>query len=622
MNFRQDINILRGISILLVVIFHFFPKILPNGYLGVDVFFIISGFLITLGILKEKDKNNFSYKEFYKRRIHRIIPAVLVMLVIVTIFEFFILLPSDLIKYASSLESTLFFISNIHFFLNGGYFGGNDEIKPLLHMWSLSIEEQFYILFPVVLVLCIKFIRNYKYLISLILVIAFFSYFLNIYLSNIGGKNAAFFLLPTRIWQFLVGAISAYIIYKNNGETFKYKYLSLIGLFLIISSLFFKPELIPDATIISIGVFLIIINSLNIHSNLFTNFISFLGKISFSLYLWHWPIASFLNYYNIQNIEVWQSILGIILSLIISYFSWKYVEEKFRKPKNTKRLLIGIGVVYLALIGTSYTINKYLGFPQRYNPEINEIAMAVDSNFRCPKLKSFLYGGSKACLIELNNEKNFDTAILGNSHSLMYAPVISNALNKSVLVIPLNGCTPTTSINLNNICMNQFKENLNELTKDNHIKRVIIGTTWGNEKMINSKNDSIQVTPEIFNNSLLSTVKYLKDSGKKVYLIGPIQTPTPGNNFASNLSRGMALGHDINNIKQKESIDVFLNKHREHLDFWEKELGNFFIPSYKSLCDDRFCYFRKPGSTYFADDNHLSLKGAYETKKIFINSFN
>lgn len=620
--FREDINILRGVSILLVVVFHFYPQLLPNGYLGVDVFFIISGFLITLGILRDKEKNKFSYIDFYKRRVHRIIPAVLAMLVLVTIFEMFILLPSDLVSFASSLDSTLLFFANIHFFLTGGYFGGNDEVKPLLHMWSLSIEEQFYILFPFLFILSIRSIKKPTYLIFFILTFLFFSYSLNILLSFIGGQNASFFLLPTRIWQFLVGCIAALILHERNDEIFGYKYISLFGCFLMVLNIFIIIPIIPSATIISLGVFLIIINSLKINNNIIMRLLSFLGKISFSLYLWHWPIASFLNYYNVNEIEAWQSIVGFFLSVVISYLSWKYIEERFRKTIKTKRLLILIGFIYLGLIGVSFFLVKSSGIQERYNADVNEISMAIDSNFRCPKIDSFPYGGSKACIVKVNNNKNYDTAVLGNSHSLMYAPIVAETINKSVLVVPLNGCTPTFDININSLCLKQFKKNIQKIAQDDYIKRLVIGTTWSNFEMIDDKDRLVAVTNSRFNSSLLNTIRFLQKSGKEVYLIGPIVTPSSNNNFASDLSRSMAFGYETNNIKQKIYIDKFLYDYSRDVSFWNNKLGNHFIQTYKNLCDDKFCYFRRNGNTYFADSNHLSQKGAQETKPSFIRSFN
>ena len=622
MRFRQDINILRGIAVFLVVIFHFFPSILPNGYLGVDVFFIISGFLISLGILKDNDNNKFSYIDFYKRRIHRIIPAALAMLIVVTAFQIFVLLPSDLNKYASSLEATLFFGANIYFFLTGGYFGGNDAVKPLLHMWSLGIEEQFYIFFPVVFIVSLTLIKKRALFLSFVSLILVCSYILNIYLFKIGGQNPAFFLLPTRLWQFLVGVIAAYIIYYRKGLPFRYKYLSQIGLILIGINLFYVKKSIPDATILSLGIFLIITNSLNISRNLITIFLSFLGKVSFSLYIWHWPIAAFLNYYNISKIPAWHSAIGLALSIGISYISWLYIEEKYRRPVNTKRLISGIAVIYIALIGGSSLIKLNNGLPQRFNADINEVASAVDSNFRCPKLNSFLYGGSKACIIEYGENRELKTAVVGNSHSLMYAPVISKVKQQDVLVVPLNGCTPTYDYNLNPTCLKQFEANLVSVSKDNRIHNVVIGTTWGSRAMVDDKGKQIEVDHTKFNESLLKTINNLEAAGKNVYLIGPIATPGIGNNFASDLSRSLAFGSNENSIKQKESIQFFNNEFLDDIIFWKEKLGKNFIPTYESLCDEKFCYYRREGITYFADDNHLSQQGANATKENFLNSLN
>ena len=621
MKFRQDINILRGISVLLVVVFHFFPNILPNGYLGVDVFFILSGFLISLIILKDIDEKKFSYADFYRRRIHRILPAALAMFFIVTVIQFFVLLPSDLLKYSSSLDASLFFVPNIYFFLSGGYFGGNDAVKPLLHMWSLGIEEQFYILFPFLFILSINFIKKVRFFLLLVFVVMLFSYSLNLYLNFIGGQNASFFLLLTRLWQFLVGVLAAYIIYIRGGRVFGCKYMSLLGCFLIFFNVVYVFRLVPAATVISIGVFLIIINSLDISDNLITRLLSFLGKISFSLYIWHWPIASFLNYYNVNGVEIWQAVLGLTISLIISYLSWRYIEDRFRKPLKTKRLLTGIGLIYMVLIGTSYLITENSGFPARYNSEINNVSMAVDSNFRCPKLNSFLYGGSKACVIEVDNDKNYNIAVLGNSHALMYAPIVAEAKNKSVLIVPLNGCTPTSDFNLSATCIRQFKQNLDAVKKDNNISDVVIGTTWGHQNMVDEKNKVVSMNHAIFNESLLSTIKELQVYGKEVYLIGPIATPSSNNNFASDLSRGMAFGKDISNIEQKQPVNIFLDTYSKDIKFWKSQLGDNFISTYKSLCDESFCYFRKKGRTYFADSNHLSAEGSEITKQNFILSF-
>ena len=191
------------------------------GYLGVDLFFIISGYVITLSIKKKLEKNKFSFLSFYLKRIKRILPAALIVLITVTFFSTIILLASDLERFSQSLLTTLGFFANIYFWITGGYFGVNDELKPLLHMWSLSVEEQFYFLFPLVLFVIIKYFKNITIRLILIFIIITISYLLNVYLLLRGNSDPAFFLLPTRVWQFGLGTILAFLpLVSFNNSSF------------------------------------------------------------------------------------------------------------------------------------------------------------------------------------------------------------------------------------------------------------------------------------------------------------------------------------------------------------------------------------------------------------------
>ena len=189
----KEINFLRFVSIISVVIYHYFPKLIPRGYLGVDLFFVISGFLISLYLFREVTEKKFSLLSFYNRRIKRIIPATIFLLFFVLIISFLMFTKVDLVNFSKSMIHAIFFSSNFFFWLDGGYFGPNDKLKPLLHFWSLAVEEQFYIFFPVLFYFIIKFFKNINILIFFVFIIILISFFLNIFLINLGGSNPAFF---------------------------------------------------------------------------------------------------------------------------------------------------------------------------------------------------------------------------------------------------------------------------------------------------------------------------------------------------------------------------------------------------------------------------------------------
>jgi peptidoglycan/LPS O-acetylase OafA/YrhL len=377
LSYRPDIDGLRAIAVLLVVLNHVGFSAFSGGFIGVDVFFVISGYLITGIILGQMHKGSFSFTDFYIRRARRILPALYVVLLGVMVAGYYLFLPSDYSFLSQSTLSAITFASNIFFWKNsGGYFSSSAEEMPLLHIWSLSVEEQFYFIWPLALLFILKLKTKSARIgvVAGLLVVSFG-------LAELGVQNAwssSYFLLPSRAGELFVGALLAFWLAKRqpvNDASVIANVLSLTGLVMVLAPAFVLDNAsgFPgvNALIPCVGAGLIIISramgknavSLILESRPFV----FIGLISYSLYLWHWPLISFLHYSRVEiTIEI--AVGLVIASIVLGYLSWRFVEQTFRH--NNKPVGRGFAAV-TALAGlfvVSFPIAVYLkdGVPSRF----------------------------------------------------------------------------------------------------------------------------------------------------------------------------------------------------------------------------------------------------------------
>jgi peptidoglycan/LPS O-acetylase OafA/YrhL len=378
MQYRSDIDGLRAIAVVLVVLYH--AKLgFSGGYVGVDVFFVISGFLLTSIIWAKLESGRFSFAEFWAKRVRRLIPALFVVTFVTAILGAWILLPEDLKDLGGALVAQPLMMVNLYFWrvAKGGYFGDDPEIRPMLHAWSLSLEEQFYLVFPIFLVLVARWKNKLKpfYGVS---ITGFASLLLCLFLTE--WKPAfSFYNLPTRAWEFLLGAAlslsgsRARIANKQVSE-----FLALIGLAFIIYAGTFYHEwtIFPGSAALfpCVGAMLLIWS--NSHSpTLVGRFLSspplvLVGKISYSLYLWHWPLMALSDYLGLMDDRV-SAYFVVGLSFFFGYISWRWVEQPFRSQKHIgvrssafRICLVYLGVslmagaLFLATNGLAWTWEK------------------------------------------------------------------------------------------------------------------------------------------------------------------------------------------------------------------------------------------------------------------------
>ena len=386
--YRPEIDGLRAVAVTAVIFYHSKItisdyKFFEGGFIGVDIFFVISGYLITSIILNEIiATNTFSFKHFYERRIRRILPTLLIVVLFSLPFAWFYLLPSSLIDFSKSIIYSLGFSSNFYFHYSGQQYAAESGLlKPFLHTWSLSVEEQFYILFPISLIILFKYFR--KFLIYILIS----GFFISLGLAEWGSRNYSsfsFYTLPTRAWELLAGSILAYYEikngYRNKIEVFN-KILPVIGLILIIHSFLFFDEKTfhPSFYTLSpiIGVCLIIWFSNKdeiISKILSTKIFVATGLISYSLYLWHFPIFAFARVIGLLDQHSYVKYFLIIITIIFSILSYFFVERKFRNKdiKFNKTLsIIILGYSLLIIIFSISIVNN--GFKTRFEDYVNKI---------------------------------------------------------------------------------------------------------------------------------------------------------------------------------------------------------------------------------------------------------
>jgi peptidoglycan/LPS O-acetylase OafA/YrhL len=615
--YRADIDGLRAIAVLSVVFFHFSKFALPGGYLGVDMFFVVSGYLISAIIWRELREGRFSIVRFYDRRIRRITPALMVLLLFTTMAASAILLPADLIGYAKSLLATLLFSANIYFWRDTNYFSAAAEQKPLLHLWSLGVEEQFYLLFPLILALLARWWPRFAP--HAVALLAIGSLTANLLAGLVGANIPAFFLLPTRAWELGIGAAIAMSPAGRALRPISAAAISLAGALLIILGLLFPIDthwFYPAAAPIVVGTTLLIVAGRHdrptVNRLLQLRPVVFVGLISYSLYLWHWPVIVLCRYYLIRPFTLPEAVAALAVMTGLATASWRFIERPFRSremPIQRVRALGGVAGVALAA-GAAALLGTH-GLPGRLSAQAALIDQAVDTNYRCPISDYLAFGASHACAMNLpsRNPRDAEVILLGNSHAQMYTPVWISILAEhgaAGLLVPATGCLPTVTANISPDCIEVAETNVREILNLPRARTVIVGLTWWHAPgdLIDRRG---QVLDNTDNRSLIAAlddlIDRLRDAGKQVVLIGPIAEP--GWDVASTMSRELAFGRPLDRPPFSPASEFERRFGSSIRHFESREDVRFARPDRIQCPADR-CYYVIDGRSLFSDGNHIA----------------
>lgn len=626
-NFRYDINGLRAYAVVLVVLFHFGILGFSAGFIGVDIFFVISGFLMTSIVIKSLEKGNFSLLNFYLSRGIRIVPALLVVSIILLILGWFFLLPPDYRALGKHTFSSINFFSNLIYWKESGYFDTSSHNKALLHTWSLSVEWQFYLVFPILVGLLYK-LKKSKLFLFIVFIFATIISFISSIIITSQYPSVGFFFLPTRAWEMLAGGLIFFI----PQEKIPYKKsLEFIGFLLIAIScyIFSTNTLWPsyNAILPVLGAFLILVahqqNSIFTKGSIF----QWLGNNSYSIYLWHWPIVFFLYYFYKNNDYIF-IISGVVLSIILGWLSYTYIENPTRKylSKLNKIKAYSIWIIFVVLISTiSLVIYKMDGVENRFSKEIQNILnFTNDMNPRIEEclqdkwgsiINTCTYGNGPVSLV-----------VIGDSHaSAMLNGVISSIpKDTSLMSITYRGCQTVENIKYINRkdieCGKQVKLIIDFIKKENINAPILIinraNIIFKGQPEYDPKDIPIRYINTPFNSydnnyyqemrdAYISTLNKFAEKNQ-VYITRPI----PESNFSIPEKLAKVIEYKLPDSDLKISWNQYMDRSDQTWkaqDLAEKSNPNIHVINLTSVfCDNQYCHFTKRKLPLLHDDDHMS----------------
>jgi peptidoglycan/LPS O-acetylase OafA/YrhL len=638
---RADIDGLRAVAVLAVIFYHFQIAPFTGGFVGVDIFFVISGYLITSLIYCEVLNGTFLPARFYERRIRRILPALFLMMLVTTVLAASVLFPHDLMHYARSLVATALFGSNFYFWSTIDYFDIVAARKPLLHTWSLAVEGQFYLLYPALFWLLRG--ASQRKLVNIVGAIFLVSLGASIWALRFAPVSD-FYLLPFRAWELMLGAMLALSPLKSSGRTSTA--LAWSGLALLLISIFafsadtpFPGEyaLLPcigAACVIYAGPQTIVGRALSLRPMVF------IGLISYSLYLWHWPILVFARYVVLRDLLVWEKLALVLLSGIVATLSWVYVEKPFRTlGKIPTRFLLplagsGIGIFVIASIASEFS----RGLPQRFDRTFRSL---VETTVRLPDQCQTPYdvGSHRFCRIGAPEITPATFVMWGDSHAGTVLPAFMDIVQRERLsgyTAGRGNCAPLTGVTMlpgatGRICRD-FNDEAARIATEKNIQTVFLAAKWaayaeGTHFSIDDGGPSIFLRDDssrgvdrrqnlqVFSRGLERTVATLAGAGKNIIIVASVPEIKVSVPHALTRKHMFNLDTDIRlefaDYLQRQ-IHVFYE-----FDKMQRRYGAKVVYPHQMLCANGYCEIMRDGAALYGDSNHLTEFGAKLLRPLF-----
>ncbi|MFT5758757.1 MAG: peptidoglycan/LPS O-acetylase OafA/YrhL [Alteromonadaceae bacterium] len=636
LNYRPDIDGLRAVAVLSVLFYHLEFLMFKGGFIGVDIFFTISGFLISGIVLKESAVGTFSFSRFYCRRAIRLLPAYLTVVFFTLLFGILILTPFALKSLIESAISSSLFASNFYFlFTQGGYFSKAVHEIPLLHTWSLSVEEQFYLFMPLAVILWLKIPKNTIKIVTLVIVFLL-SLFISYTLTEI-HQPASYFLVVSRVHEFLIGSILAVVIQKYSkiivpSQTVSNILFSIsLAVVLYTAASFTAKSQFPGLLAIfpCLATVFIIYAGLNnkciSHRLLGNRVIVFVGLLSYSLYLWHWPLIAYTKQLGI-TFDFNTKVLLLLLSFILSYFSWRFIEQKCRfknwTNKNVTAVVLYVSPCILLIITFLYSQDQDF-FPSRFEPNVVMAEAALNSKPEEGRdtchTNSLSIDISQKCLLGSKVKSSEYAVLWGDSHANHFTgfiDILGKGSNVSIRDITRGNCPPLMGLYINTSMARETCIEKNRIALEFIIESkptyVFLAAAWGGYvrgNLLQYQDDEAKYSA-IFS-SLRTTINILIDKGVKPIIIEML--PRQNVDLSTCYLKAKLKGDEPSPLDcqvdlLQDSFPLLVEKFTK----FKKEYSGkiLFISPENLFCEEFYCLNYAEGIPLYRDSNHLNLQGS------------